>query len=39
MDIRLSRSDRTLQKRARAFTDEVLIPLEDECEENDGLTS
>jgi alkylation response protein AidB-like acyl-CoA dehydrogenase len=25
--------------KARAFCDEVLIPLEDECEENDGLTA
>jgi alkylation response protein AidB-like acyl-CoA dehydrogenase len=38
MDIRLSRPDRELQQRARAFTDAVLIPLEDECEANDGLT-
>jgi acyl-CoA dehydrogenase len=38
MDIRLSRPDRELQERARAFTDDVLIPLEDECEANDGLT-
>ncbi len=39
MDIRLSRADAALQRRARAFTDEVLIPLEDECEANDGLTA
>ena len=38
MDIRLSRPDLELQQRARAFTDDVLIPLEDECEANDGLT-
>ncbi len=38
MDIRLSGADRTLQKKAREFTDQVLVPLEDECEENDGLT-
>ena len=38
MDIRLSNADRELQQRARDFTDEVLVPLEDECEENDGLT-
>ncbi len=38
MDIRLSRGDRELRERARAFTDHVLIPLEDECEANDGLT-
>jgi acyl-CoA dehydrogenase len=38
MDIRLSRADRELQQTARDFTDQVLVPLEDECEENDGLT-
>jgi alkylation response protein AidB-like acyl-CoA dehydrogenase len=38
MDIRLSRADRALQQKAREFTDQVLLPLEDECEEHDGLT-
>ncbi|HWL90264.1 MAG TPA: acyl-CoA dehydrogenase family protein [Actinomycetota bacterium] len=38
MDIRLSGADRELQQKARDFTDQVLLPLEDECEENDGLT-
>jgi acyl-CoA dehydrogenase len=38
MDLRLDRIDRDLQRRARSFTDEVLIPLEDECEARDGLT-
>jgi acyl-CoA dehydrogenase len=38
MDIRLSTADRELQQKAREFTDQVLIPLEDQCEENDGLT-
>ena len=38
MDLRLSAADRDLQRRARAFTDEVLVPLEDECEDNDGLS-
>ena len=38
MDIRLSGTDRALQQKAREFTDQVLLPLEDECEENDGLT-
>ena len=38
MDIRLSRTDRELREAARAFTEQVLIPLEDECEANDGLT-
>lgn len=38
MDVRLSVEDHDLQRRARAFTDEVLVPLEDACEANDGLT-
>ncbi len=38
MDMRLSRADRELQQKARDFTDQILVPLEDECEENDGLT-
>ena len=38
MDIRLSKADQELQRRAREFTDQVLVPLEDECEANDGLT-
>ncbi|MGH2596926.1 MAG: acyl-CoA dehydrogenase family protein [Actinomycetota bacterium] len=38
MDIRLDREDRELQARARDFAERVLIPLEDECEANDGLT-
>ncbi|MGZ8605915.1 MAG: acyl-CoA dehydrogenase family protein [Actinomycetota bacterium] len=37
MDIRLSAEDRELRERARAFTLEVLLPLELECEEGDGL--
>jgi acyl-CoA dehydrogenase len=39
MDIRLTGEDLALQRRARAFTDEVLVPLELECEWNDGLTA
>ncbi len=39
MDLRLEPGDAELKARARAFTDEVLIPLEDECETGDGLTS
>jgi acyl-CoA dehydrogenase len=39
MDIRLSPEDRALRQRARDFTERVLIPLEDECEEHDGLTA
>ena len=38
MDIRLSADDAALQRTARGFTRDVLIPLEDECEEHDGLT-
>ncbi|HEX6400667.1 MAG TPA: acyl-CoA dehydrogenase [Actinomycetota bacterium] len=38
MDLGLTPEDRELQRRARAFTDEVLVPLEDECEEHDGLS-
>jgi acyl-CoA dehydrogenase len=38
MDLRLTSEDRELQRRAREFTDQVLIPLEDECEERDGLS-
>ena len=38
MDIRLTADDLALQRRARTFTDEVLVPLELECEWNDGLT-
>jgi alkylation response protein AidB-like acyl-CoA dehydrogenase len=38
MDIRLDDADRELQDRARTFTTDVLIPLELECEEHDGLS-
>jgi acyl-CoA dehydrogenase len=38
VDIRLNPDDAALADKARAFCDEVLIPLEDECEEHDGLT-
>jgi alkylation response protein AidB-like acyl-CoA dehydrogenase len=38
VDIRLDDVDRDLQRRARTFTQDVLIPLELECEENDGLS-
>jgi alkylation response protein AidB-like acyl-CoA dehydrogenase len=38
MDIRLTPEDAALAAKARAFCDEVLVPLEDECEANDGLT-
>ena len=38
MDMRLAPEDRALQRKARDFTDQVLVPLEDECEEHDGLT-
>ena len=38
MDISLEQADRDLQKRAREFTERHLLPLELECEMNDGLT-
>jgi acyl-CoA dehydrogenase len=38
MDLRLSPEDEALQARARAFADDVLLPLEAECEEHDGLS-
>jgi alkylation response protein AidB-like acyl-CoA dehydrogenase len=38
VDLRLSADDAALQAKARRFTDEVLVPLELECEEHDGLT-
>jgi acyl-CoA dehydrogenase len=38
MDLRLSAADRDLQQKAREFTDQILVPLEEECEANDGLT-
>ncbi len=37
MDLRLSEEDAALQAKARRFTDDVLLPLELECEEHDGL--
>src|SRR4051794_36565563 len=37
--MRLSEEDRALRDRARAFTERELIPLEQECEDNDGLTA
>jgi acyl-CoA dehydrogenase len=38
VDLQLDAGDRDLVRRARAFCDDVLLPLEDECEEHDGLT-
>jgi acyl-CoA dehydrogenase len=38
MDLRLSQDDLELQQRARAFTHEILLPLEQECEDDDGLS-
>jgi acyl-CoA dehydrogenase len=38
MDIRLTPEDEALKQRARAFADDVLLPLEAECEEHDGLS-
>jgi acyl-CoA dehydrogenase len=37
MDLRLTAEDRSLKERARAFTENVLFPLELECEEHDGV--
>ncbi|HEU4832684.1 MAG TPA: acyl-CoA dehydrogenase family protein, partial [Actinomycetota bacterium] len=37
MDIRIAPEDLELRDRARSFTERVLIPLELECEEHDGL--
>ena len=39
MDLRLSPDDAELRERARAFTQDVLLPLELECEERDGLSA
>jgi alkylation response protein AidB-like acyl-CoA dehydrogenase len=39
MDLRLSQGDLELRERARAFTLEVLLPREQECEDNDGLSA
>jgi acyl-CoA dehydrogenase len=39
MDLRLSQDDLELRERARAFTHEVLLPREQECEDNDGLSA
>ena len=38
MDFRLTAEDRTLKERARALAEQHLFPLEQECEENDGLS-
>ena len=38
MDMRLTQGDAALQDKARRFAEEVLRPLELECEEHDGLT-
>jgi acyl-CoA dehydrogenase len=37
VDLSLPADDRAVQQKAREFTEQVLLPLEDECEENDGL--
>jgi alkylation response protein AidB-like acyl-CoA dehydrogenase len=38
MDIRLTPDDAALKARAQTFCEQVLMPLEDECEEHDGLS-
>jgi alkylation response protein AidB-like acyl-CoA dehydrogenase len=37
--MRLDPQDQTLQREAQEFTRSILIPLEDECEERDGLSA
>jgi acyl-CoA dehydrogenase len=39
VDLRLTDDDAALQGKARRFAEEVLRPLELECEEHDGLTA
>ncbi|HZD18573.1 MAG TPA: acyl-CoA dehydrogenase family protein [Actinomycetota bacterium] len=39
MDIRLDPADRGLKEKAHSFTEEVLFPLEPECEEHGGLSA
>jgi acyl-CoA dehydrogenase len=39
LDLRLSAEDRALRQKARRFTDDVLLPLEDECEDLGGLSA
>ncbi|MFC5742547.1 acyl-CoA dehydrogenase family protein [Dyella tabacisoli] len=39
MDFALSREHLALQAKARRFADEVLMPYEMECEDNDGLSA
>ncbi len=39
MDFTLSNEHRELQKKTRTFVDEILVPYEMECEENDGLSA
>ena len=39
MDFNLTEEDRGLQQRSRDFAEQHLIPHENECEENDGLTA
>jgi acyl-CoA dehydrogenase len=38
VEMRLTEEDRALRDRARAFTERELVPLEQECEDHDGLT-
>jgi acyl-CoA dehydrogenase len=39
VDLQLDADDRELRSRARAFTREILFPLEDECEAGGGLST
>jgi acyl-CoA dehydrogenase len=38
VDLPLSEDDTRIQRKARDFADRYLLPYEDECEANDGLT-
>jgi acyl-CoA dehydrogenase len=38
VDLELTPADRDLQQKARDFTQQILFPLEDECEASDGLS-
>ena len=38
MDLQLSKEERDLQSRARAFAEQYLFPHEIECDENEGLS-
>ena len=39
MDLTLTQDDKAIAARAKTFAETVLFPLEQECEENDGLST